>query len=154
MANGNSASAFQGPRAPDVDARRPVDSPRPTTAVEWARLGQRQLQTGLLENATASFTSATELEPADAVHWLRLGSALAARWQYDKAETALRRACALEPGRTALHVALADVLMQQNKTGAAIEACQRAVAGDPGDIHAAVSEALLLPPVYAGSDDL
>ena len=60
----------------------------------------------------------------------------------------------LEPSQSVLHVALAEVLVQQNKADAAIEACQRALALDPDNIAAAVAEALILPPVYAGIADL
>src|SRR5436190_2174588 len=37
---------------------------------------------------------------------------------------------------------------------AAIEACQRALALDPDNIAAAVTEALILPPIYGGTADL
>jgi CRISPR-associated protein Csy1 len=131
------------------------ETPRqPTSAGEWVLLGQRQLQTGRLIEAIASFRSATELEPAGATHWLRLGRAQAARWEHVAAEAALRRACALDPRQPLMHLALAGVLLQQNRADEAIETCQRAVAADPNDIHAAVTEALLLPPVYAGVEDL
>ena len=139
---------------PPVDTAPPGEAPRPSSAIQWAQLGQQQLQQGLLDAAIASFQSATELDASSAEHWLRLGRAQAAKWQHDAAQAALRRACELAPGSAALHVALADVLLQQNQAEAALEACQRAVAAEPDNIHAAVSEALLLPPVYAGADDL
>jgi protein O-GlcNAc transferase len=137
-----------------VDTAPDAQAPRPSSAAEWARLGQRQLQAGGLDAAIASFQNATQLDASSAEHWLRLGRAQAAKWQHAAAESALRRACALAPGSALLHVALADVLLQQNKAEAALEACLRAVAAEPDNIHAAVAEALLLPPVYADADDL
>jgi CRISPR-associated protein Csy1 len=139
---------------PPVDTAPDGEGPRPSSAVQWALLGQRQLQAGHLDAAIASFQSATQLDASSAEYWLRLGRAQAAKWQHDAAGSALQRACALAPGNAALHVALADVLLQQNQAEAALEACRRAVAAEPDNIHAAVAEALLLPPVYASTDDL
>src|SRR2546426_9740610 len=106
------------------------------------------------EQAISSFKRAVELEPAVALHWGRLGKALAAKRRYDGAEPVLQHACALDPSQSVLHVALAEVLVQENKADAAIEACQRALALDPDNIAAAVTEALILPPVYGGTADL
>jgi CRISPR-associated protein Csy1 len=126
----------------------------PASAEEWALLGQGQLQAGRRDKALASFVRATELEPRGALHWGRLGRLLAANWQYDSAEAALQRACVLDPSLPALHLALAETLLQQNKAEAAIEACRRALAADPDNLNAAVTEALLLPPIYSGIDDI
>jgi CRISPR-associated protein Csy1 len=139
---------------PPIDSAADAEGERPKSAIEWAQLGQRQLQEGRLGAAIASFQSATQLDSSRGEYWLRLGRAQAAKWQHDAAEAALQRACVLAPNAAAPHLALADVLLQQNRSEAALEACQRAVAAEPDNIHAAVSEALLLPPVYAGTDDL
>src|SRR5438093_849360 len=149
---GPTSALSQAESAAETEARREPGAP--VTAEKWVQLGQRQLQMGQGEQAIASFRHATELEPSIGLHWGRLGKALAAKRRYDAAEPALRRACALEPGQSVLQLALAEVLVQQNKADAAIEAYRRALALDPDDIPAAVSEALILPPIYAGIDDL
>ncbi|MDQ2962824.1 MAG: tetratricopeptide repeat protein [Pseudomonadota bacterium] len=154
MSSSNSTPAFPRPPDPATDAGPQVEHPEPSTANDWELVGQRHLQTGHLEKAIASFRRATELEPAGALHWERLGRALAAKWEYEAAELALQRACTLDPDLPSLHVALADVFLQQNRPEAAIEACRRALAVDPENLHAAVTEALMLPPIYAGTNDL
>jgi CRISPR-associated protein Csy1 len=138
----------------DTPAAADAGVPRPTSALEWARLGQRQLQAGRIGDAIASYQNSTQLDPGNADWWLRLGRAQAAKWQLDAAASALRRACALAPRIAAPHLALADVLLQENEADAALEACQRAVTAEPDNIHAAVSEALLLPPIYSSAADL
>jgi CRISPR-associated protein Csy1 len=127
---------------------------KPSSGAEWALQGQRQLQEGFRDRALASFLRATELEPGDAMHWGRLGRLLAANWHYDAAEAALRRASSLDPRAPALQMALAEVCVQQNKAEEAIEASRRALASDPDNLHAAVTEALLLPPIYSSTSDL
>ena len=134
----------------------PSDSPegRAARGSELALLGQRQLQAGRVAQAIASFREATVLDPAAAAHWLGLGRAQAAQGRFLVAEASLRRAGALQPGSADLAVALADLLLQQNKAADALDACRRAVAAEPDNIHSAVAEALLLPPIYAGAEDL
>ena len=152
--NAGSASALLLPTDSVVAAEARRERPAPANAEEWVLLGQRQLEMGQGEQAISSFKRAVELEPAVALHWGRLGKALAAKRRYDAAEPVLQRACALDPSQPVLHVALAEVLVQQNNADAAIEACQRALARDPDNIAAAVTEALILPPIYGGTADL
>ena len=123
-------------------------------AEQWVALGERELRTGRLGEATAAFRRATELQPAVASHWLHLGRIEAARSRLAAAEAALRRACALQPDAAAPHLALADLLVQENRAQEALEACDRALAAEPDDLAAAVAEALLLPPIYADNNDL
>src|SRR5207237_4312864 len=142
------------PIAAATETQPQNESEAPANAEAWVLLGQRQLEMGQGEQAISSFKRAVELEPAVALHWGRLGKALAAKRRYDAAEPVLQRACALDPSQSVLHVALAEVLVQQNNADAAIEACQRALALDPDNIAAAVTEALILPPIYGGTADL
>ena len=152
--NAGSASALLLPTDSVVAGEAQRERPAPANAEAWVLLGQRQLEMGQGEQAISSFRHAAELEPDVGLHWGRLGKALAAKRRYDAAESVLQHACALDPNQSVLHVALAEVLVQQNKADAAIEACQRAVALDPDNIAAAVTEALILPPIYAGTADL
>jgi protein O-GlcNAc transferase len=152
--NADSASPLLLPTDAAIETQPPRESEAPANAEAWVLLGQRQAELGQGEQAISSFKRAVELEPAVGLHWGRLGKALAAKRRYDAAEPVLQRACALDPSRSVLHVALAEVLVQQNKADAAIEACQRALALDPDNIAAAVTEALILPPIYAGIADL
>jgi CRISPR-associated protein Csy1 len=134
----------------------PSDSPegRAARASELALAGERELREGRLAQAIARFREATALAPESAEHWLWLGRTQAAAARFSLAESSLRRACELAPGRADIAIALADLLLQQNRADAALEACRHAVAAEPDNIHAAVAEALLLPPIYADRDDL
>jgi len=152
--NAGSVSALLPPTDAAVDTQPRREPEAPANAEAWVQLGQRQFESGNGEQAISSFRRAVELEPAVGLHWGRLGKALAAKRRYDAAEPVLQRACALDPSQSMLHVALAEVLVQQNNADAAIEACQRALALDPDNIAAAVTEALILPPVYGGIADL
>ena len=152
--NAGSASALLLPTDAAVETQPRREPEAPANAEEWVQLGQHQLEMGQGEQAISCFRHAAELEPAVGVHWGRLGKALAVKRRYDAAESALQHACALDPSQSVLHVALAEVLVQQNKADAAIEACQRALALDPDNIAAAITEALILPPVYGGTADL
>jgi cytochrome c-type biogenesis protein CcmH/NrfG len=76
-----------------ADTAPQAEGARPGSAVEWATLGQRQLQEGSVDAAIVSFQSATLLDSSNAEHWLRLGRAQAAKWQHEAAESALQRAC-------------------------------------------------------------
>jgi CRISPR-associated protein Csy1 len=131
-----------------------TDFASPKTAAEWVALGQRHLAASAVAQAAASFKRATALEPQVAMHWARLGKVQAAMRQHEAAEAAFARACALEPLNPALQVLLAGELREQNKAEEAIDACVRAVKAAPDNIPAAVTRALMLPPVYAGLHDL
>ena len=139
---------------PESEAAPSAETKPPINAGDWAIAGQRELRSGRLGPAIASFTRATELEPRGALHWARLGRVLAVAQQHDAAEAALTRACSLDPLQPALHLALAELCAQQNRMGEALEACRSALAADPDNIHAAVAEALMLPPIYSSASDI
>ena len=122
--------------------------PEPTTAAEWTAAGQRCLATSSVAQAIACFEHATRLEPDEGLHWARLAKAQMSLRQHDAAESALLRACKLRPAMPSLWVLLAHLLREQNKPEAALDACGRALALDPGNLHAAVAEAMMLPPIY------
>jgi CRISPR-associated protein Csy1 len=142
------------PTAPVGEPAPDAENAPARSADDWALTGQRELRSGNLGQAIVSFTRATELEPAGALHWARLGRVLAVTQQHDAAEAALRRACALDPRQPALYLALAELCAQQNRMEEAIEACLHALAADPDSVHAAVAEALMLPPIYSSTTDL
>jgi predicted O-linked N-acetylglucosamine transferase (SPINDLY family) len=154
LSGGGSGHAGALPSASSSDTTRDNRVESPATGTGWSLLGRQQLQKGLVQPAIVSFGRATQLEPAVALHWGQLGKALAAQQRYDAAEPVLQRACQLDPALPALWLALAYVLQQQNRAEAAIEACGRALAAHPEHIPAAITQALLLQPVYSGASDL
>ena len=142
------------PTAPVGEPAPDADNAPARSADDWALTGQRELRSGHLGQAIVSFTRATELEPAGAAHWARLGRVLAVARQRAAAEAALTRACSLDPRQPALHLALAELYAEQNRMEEALEACRRALAADPNSIQAAVTEALMLPPIYSSANDV
>jgi len=131
-----------------------TDFASPKTAADWVTLGQRHLAANAAAQAVASFEQAAALEPQVAMHWARLGKVQAAMREHEAAEAAFARACTLEPLNPTLQVLLAGELREQNKAEEAIDACVRALKAAPENIPAAVTRALMLPPVYTGLDDL
>src|SRR5262249_56464783 len=86
--------------------------------------------------------------------WWDLGRARAGYGRRGVGGASLGRAGALARRSADLAIALADLLLQQNKAAEALDACRRAVSAEPDNVHAAVTEALLLPPIYASAEDL
>ena len=126
----------------------------PGQAPAWISRGQAYIAAGNVAAAVQCFVRATELEPREAVHWARLGKAQLSLRQYAAAHEALHRACAIEPSSAQWHALLGYVLREQNDIEGSLEAYSRARHLDPEDLHCAVAEALLLPPIYRDSEDV
>jgi predicted O-linked N-acetylglucosamine transferase (SPINDLY family) len=120
----------------------------------WVSRGQAYIAAGNVGAAADCFGRATELEPREATHWARLGKARLSLRQYEAAHEALRHACEIEPSSPQWHSLLGYVLREQNDIEGSLEAYSRARHLDPDDLHSAVAEALLLPPIYRDSEDV
>jgi protein O-GlcNAc transferase len=127
---------------------------RPNDAASWERLGQAFIAARKTRSAPRCFARAADLEPQNALHWARLGKVLLSLRQYDPAQDALRRACALEPLSAQWHSLLGYVLREQNDIDGALAAYSRGCQVDPENLHCAVAQALLLPPIYRDPDDV
>jgi len=117
-------------------------------------MGERHLAARQVAHAIDCYARAVELEPTAWRLRVRLGRLLLSIRQFDAAETEFRRACAIVPGLPDLQVLHAYALREQNEADAAVAALQRALAIDPQHMHATIAEALMLPPVYSGHEDL
>ena len=126
----------------------------PDDAAAWVRLGQAYIAARLTRAAPHCFARAAELEPKNALHLGRLGKVLLSLRQYDPAQDALRRACVLEPESAQWQSLLGYVLREQNDVDGALAAYSRGCRIDSENLHCAVAEALLLPPVYRDADDV
>ena len=127
---------------------------QPRNGAEWIVLGERHLARGETVRAATCYEWAARLEPGVAAHWARLGKVHLAQRKYDAAEAELSRACMLEPKGGYWQVLLAHALREQNQAEAALDACHRALRCNPEDVHAAVAEALMLPPIYSSCHEL
>jgi hypothetical protein len=74
--------------------------------------------------------------------------------QFDAAEVELRHAATLKPDLPDLAVLHAYALREQNEPDAAIAALRARVGRRRQHMHASIAEALMLPPIYSGGDDL
>ena len=119
----------------------------PASAAEWMATGERYLAARQVAQAIDCYVRAVELEPSAWSLRARLGRLLLSIRQFDAAEVEFRRACAAAPRLPDLHVLHAYALREQNEADAAVAALQRALAIDPHHMHAAIAEALMLPPV-------
>jgi len=126
----------------------------PASAAEWVAAGEHCLATRRVADAVACYARAVELEPRAWNYRARLGRLLMSTRQFDAAEVELRHASALKPDLPDLAVLHAYALREQNEAEAAIAALERALAIDSQHLHAAIAEALMLPPIYSGGEDL
>jgi tetratricopeptide (TPR) repeat protein len=127
---------------------------RPDDTAAWVRLGQAFIDARRTWEAPRCFARAAELEPQNSLHAARLGKTLLALRQYDPAQETLRRACALAPGLAQCHWLLGYALREQNDIDGSLAAYARGRQVDPQDLHCAVADLLLLPPVYRDADDV
>jgi CRISPR-associated protein Csy1 len=131
-----------------------MDTGLPASGAEWVALGERHLAARRVVEAAACYERAVQLEPNAWNYRARLGRLYMATRRFDAAELELRHACTLKPDLPDLFTPLAYVLREQNKAEAAIAVLERALAIDPAHMHAAIAEALMLPPIYSDSEDL
>lgn len=140
--------------AADLDDALAATRKRPDEAAAWVRLGLAYIAARQTLEAPRCFERAIELEPKNAWHAARLGKLLLGLGKHDSAEAALRRACALAPMSTQYLWLLGYTLREQNDIDGAIAAFATGCRVDPGDLHCAVAEALLLPPIYRDAQDV
>jgi Flp pilus assembly protein TadD len=99
-----------------------------TTSPALVRCGRAAIELGLNEEARASLTKATELEPANAPAWMLLGVAWLRKPDLPEAERALRRAAELRPDDAETRVFLGYVLLKSKKIDEARTTLEPAVA--------------------------
>ena len=140
--------------AAEVDDALAATRERPDEAGVWVRLGLAYIAARQTLEAPRCFERAVELEPHNASHAARLGKLLLGLGKVDAAEAALRRACALAPASAQYLWLLGYTLREQNDIDGAMAAFATGCRVDPEDLHCAVAEALLLPPIYRDSQDV
>src|SRR5438046_6823578 len=131
-----------------------MDTGTPASGAEWVAVGEQHLAARQVVEAAACYERAVALEPNAWNYRARLSRLYLATRRFDAAEIELRRACTLKPDLPELSTFLAYVLREQNQADEAIAVLHRALEIDPTNMHAAIAEALMLPPIYSDCDDL
>jgi CRISPR-associated protein Csy1 len=140
--------------AAELDGALAATRAHPDDAAAWVRLGLAHIAARQMSAAPRCLERAVELEPDNAWHVARLGKLLLALGKLDAAEAALRRAGALAPASAQYLWLLGYTLREQNDIDGAMAAFATGRRVDPQDLHCAVAEALLLPPIYRDAQDV
>jgi len=106
----------------------------PTTAAEWAELGDMLVELRQDTEANQAYEYALLLDPTDAKTWSKHGQALVREYEYDLALEAYRRTLALNPDDAKTWNSLGSLLFQMGSLAEAVAAFEKAVALDPGYI--------------------
>jgi protein O-GlcNAc transferase len=127
--------------------------PQPLEALQLFRTA---LAAGRIEEARALEAQLPPGHPGDvatAQAWYEAGHLYAEHWWHADADRALAHAATLLPGDPTIHAFHASVRQELGDTDGALRALG-AVRGEVPDLRVAVAGALMLPQVYADSDDL
>lgn len=132
-----------------IQSRRPpalpaTDSSAYQQIVRAFYRGLAALDTGLLDNAQAEFTSATTLVPGEPASWANLGIVHLRRAEFDPAARAIEEAARLAPQSSRIAMLHGALDITRGRPDAAIVALRRAVELDPRSVRArfALAEAL------------
>ena len=106
----------------------------PTTAAEWAELGDILVELRQDTEASQAYEYALLLDPTDAKTWSKHGNALVREYKYELALEAYRRTLALNPDDAKTWNSLGSLLFQMGSLAEAVAAFEKAVALDPGYI--------------------
>lgn len=114
--------------------------------------GTRAMTSGDIQNATAHFQRAVQLEPDNAEALHNFGAALGRLGRHPEALTHLQRAAQLAPDGAGLHFDLATSLANLGRLDDAARAFSRAIELDPGDREARRRRARVWAALGRGDD--
>jgi protein O-GlcNAc transferase len=134
------------------EALRQAVAMAPRDAGLWLRLAHSETAVGNSEAVREAVTHAAELDP-NADGWRQIGLLHAEYWRYEDADRAFARASELDPGAPATETVWAAIKQELGETEAALEALSRAARRSPGDLRVVMGERLMLPQVYASTED-
>jgi tetratricopeptide (TPR) repeat protein len=116
----------------------------PKNSAAHANMARALQAKGMLEEATAHFRAAVELESEDPLGHFRLGNVLLARGMLEEAVVPLEKAVELDPEFVNAHLMLGNALVAQGAFGAAAARFQETLAVDPKNLTATNALAWLL----------
>ncbi|HSN20216.1 MAG TPA: tetratricopeptide repeat protein, partial [Usitatibacter sp.] len=145
-------SAGRPERAREV-LQRAVEA-APGNASLWVRLARVHALLGDADAALACAQRAEAAQPAQSGIWRDIGRLHAEYWRWEEANRALDEAARREPGAVATETLRAVVKQEIGDVHGALAALAAAEARNPGDMHVAMGERLMLPPVYEDAQDL
>lgn len=140
----------------DGDARaalRAAVEGAPGAAMLWLHLAYSESATGDEAAARAALARAEALD-LDARGWHLAGMLYAEYWSYEDARRSLARSSALDPGQVDTEISLAWIHAELGDTPGALACLERAARRNPGNLRVTMSERLILPQVYASTEDL
>jgi len=115
----------------DPPASFPFGEGLPTTAAEWAELGDMLVELHQDSEANQAYEYALLLDPTDAKTWGKHGQALVREYKYEQALEAFRRTLALNPDDAKAWNSLGSLLFQMGSLAEAVAAFEKAIALDP-----------------------
>ena len=104
---------------------------RPKSPVAWSNLGVRLGSLGKLDQASATYRRAIEVDPNYSMAYFNLGTVLERQGRPDEAIAEYRKAIALDPKLAMAHNNLGIALRDQRKLDEAIAEYRQAIAHDP-----------------------
>jgi tetratricopeptide (TPR) repeat protein len=104
---------------------------RPKSPVAWSNLGVRLGSLGKLDQASATYRRAIEIDPNYSMAYFNLGTVLERQGRPDEAIAEYRMAIALDPKLAMAHNNLGIALRDQRKQDEAIAEYRMAIAHDP-----------------------
>jgi protein O-GlcNAc transferase len=127
----------------------------PQSKHAWTALAHLHHAAGAMVDARTCFERALSIDPSVANTWMALGNLLVETFDFNRARPCLERVLALQPDHEEARSVLGFVLIELGETAAA-ESTLRAEATDRAapSLSRRVREALLLPQIYRGIDDL
>lgn len=127
---------------------------RPDYALAHGSLGALQLRLGAVDKAVESFRAVVALMPDRPKAHYDLGQALSAAARWDEANACFKNALALDPHDARSAAAQADLLARMNRVDDAVAAYGRLMAIRPASLAVALDAALMLPTVYASTQQM
>jgi tetratricopeptide (TPR) repeat protein len=115
----------------DLLAYIPSGEGLPTTAAEWAELGDLLAELHQDSEANQAYEYALLLDPTDAKTWSKHGQALVREHKYELALEAYRRTLVLNPDDAKTWNSLGSLFFQMGSLAEAVAAFEKAVALDP-----------------------
>jgi tetratricopeptide (TPR) repeat protein len=134
MALNNLAKALKQKGRPAealAELRKARERLAPKDALTHTLLGTTLYENGCLDEASAEFRKATELDPKDADAYCYLGDVLSQQGKGAEAIAEYRKAIALDPKLAQTHYNLGNALRAQGQAGEAVTEYRKAIALDP-----------------------
>ena len=144
----------EGRPADAIEPLRRATELQPEDASLWSRLAHVQAATGDARGCLESLARAEAAGPRDARTWAMVAALFGEYGRWAEAGRAFEHAAGIDPTDGDIAVRLAHAYQHEGRLAQAQAALARTRARQPEDLGVAVAQALLLPQVYEGVEDL